>query len=909
MVVLQSLLAPPPAPKYEIYRKVVNRSLRWLQRQPAAVVALLAPAGYGKTSYLRQLHLEMRAAGHPTVWLSLRGMDFDEDSLLMHIVEALRSAGVAMDEACEKNRPPGLSILHVQSAIERSNACVTLFLDDLDTLRPELAGIVERLLSLEHDNLRVAFSARRTPRIRLGRIQSSGRFQRIAQADLLFSFADMHELFRKRVVNVPDVFLVGSQYRMTEGWPALVQLLAQSHLSRLPALPGPGMAHANGDLATYLKEEILAGCDEDELQLLGLVALVESIDPQNISRIFSPSEYPARISDIVAANPIFGRSSNGVEITINPVLADLVRSEMAISNLVRFQRLSAELAGWHEHNGEPDCAIDHFINAGEFDRAIMLLGREGRRVTLDGMPDRCISWVERLPCQIDDPDPGLLMAEAWARIAMYDLTRGAELVHRVRELSADGGNFGTDLELCLADAFRYAMMDDFETAYQVIRSGFGVQKNLTSPFIHAGHSNFCAWHSISNGRFDEGRAELYRAACIGPEMQGHLAWAYGTLGIAESFSLEGDMAAADNEYRRIVAVAEARRGYSSAVAASAVGPWLDVMYEMNRIDEIHSLLIGRLDLVFRACLPGGLASGASAVAKALFFSGSENDAVALLRRLEDVGTDRSLIRLRAASLATQIWIALKQRKEGQVRLLLDRLLAMTDEINGLGGSGQGTVNFFGMISRCRVAARLDPDSTIHELEGQLRLLQKTPWRRNQLAVMSLLASVAWKCGDAGRAVEVLAQSLEIAAPLQIKRTIVDDIHDRALMESPALRQALCPAANRLREELVGMIDGISDTLEARPAGTEPERREPYTIAAQAELSTFTGREREVLFLIERGLPVKHIARALAVSPDTAKFHLKNIYQKLSVHDRVAACDAIRKMQLFERSVDSFISAS
>ena len=141
--------------------------------------------------------------------------------------------------------------------------------------------------------------------------------------------------------------------------------------------------------------------------------------------------------------------------------------------------------------------------------------------------------------------------------------------------------------------------------------------------------------------------------------------------------------------------------------------------------------------------------------------------------------------------------------------------------------------------------------------------------------------------------------LETAAPLQIKRTILDEIQDEALLRSPALEKALSPAGEQLRQELVNT--NPADVEQAGKTHTAaPERADLIAFAVESELTTFTGREREVLFLIERGLPVKHIARALTISPDTAKFHVKNIYQKLGVHDRVAACDAIRKMQLFDK---------
>lgn len=899
MVILHSLLAPPPAPKYELHRKNVSRTLRWLQAQPAGIVGVIAPAGFGKTSYLRQLQLEAHAAGQAVVWLSLRNIAFDEELLLVHLAEALRGAGISTDAPGGGASFASQGILQIQSAIELSDKRVILFLDDVDALAPGPARLIEGLLSPELASLRIAFTARRTPGMRLGRIFASGRFQRVANADLLLSFADMHELLRKRLAHVPDVFLVGAQFRTTQGWPALVQLLTQSHGARTPTTADAFVARTRSDLASYLKEEVLSNCSAEERQLLDLFALVGGIDVQSINSIFSPSECPKRIDDLVMANPVFEHSHDGLGIAINPVLADYLRSELKITDIARFRRLSSQIADWHERNGAIDRAIEHFIDAGNEARVIALLSKEGRRVTLDGLPDQCISWIERLSPQTAHPNPGLLMAEAWARIALYDLDQGAALVNKVRGLSDDGGNFGIDLELCIADAFRYAMTDDFEAAFKVIQSGFRVRLDADTPFIHAAYSNFFAWRSIENGRFDEGRSELYRAACFGPDAQGHLAWVYGTLGIAESFSLEANMVAADAEYQRIIAVAESHCGYSSTVTASALGPWLEVLYEMNRIDEMQTHLVGRLDLVFRACLPAGLSRGVSAMAKALYLHGAVAEAIALLQRLEEVGAKRLLNRLRATSLETQIWIAQRQGKGDRSQLLLGRLLAMTDESGALGGSAQGEINFLGTLSRLRIKAVTKPIDVIEELERLLAALRDAPWRRNQLLLLALLSSVAAGSGDTDLAIKTLAECLETAAPLQIKRAIADEMKDMRLLQSPRLEAVLSTAANQLRTELIYMLSGPDSMSDDGVAEITTVRSQTSADVSKLSLITFTGREHEVLFLVEKGLPVKHIARALNVSPDTAKFHLKNVYQKLGVHDRVAASVAIREMRIFD----------
>jgi DNA-binding NarL/FixJ family response regulator len=55
-----------------------------------------------------------------------------------------------------------------------------------------------------------------------------------------------------------------------------------------------------------------------------------------------------------------------------------------------------------------------------------------------------------------------------------------------------------------------------------------------------------------------------------------------------------------------------------------------------------------------------------------------------------------------------------------------------------------------------------------------------------------------------------------------------------------------------------------------------------------ELDILTGREREVLDLLARGLTNKEIAETLVISTNTVKRHLKAIFDKLEVHTRSAA---------------------
>jgi len=61
----------------------------------------------------------------------------------------------------------------------------------------------------------------------------------------------------------------------------------------------------------------------------------------------------------------------------------------------------------------------------------------------------------------------------------------------------------------------------------------------------------------------------------------------------------------------------------------------------------------------------------------------------------------------------------------------------------------------------------------------------------------------------------------------------------------------------------------------------------------APTETISVREKEVLQLVDRGLSNKEIARVLKLEPATVKWHLKNIFSKLGVANRVQAINCAR----------------
>jgi len=61
------------------------------------------------------------------------------------------------------------------------------------------------------------------------------------------------------------------------------------------------------------------------------------------------------------------------------------------------------------------------------------------------------------------------------------------------------------------------------------------------------------------------------------------------------------------------------------------------------------------------------------------------------------------------------------------------------------------------------------------------------------------------------------------------------------------------------------------------------------------MQPLSDREKEMLIFLANGVSNKEMAQKLFVSENTVKFHLKNVYSKLGVVNRLQAINAARQL--------------
>jgi two-component system, NarL family, response regulator DevR len=93
----------------------------------------------------------------------------------------------------------------------------------------------------------------------------------------------------------------------------------------------------------------------------------------------------------------------------------------------------------------------------------------------------------------------------------------------------------------------------------------------------------------------------------------------------------------------------------------------------------------------------------------------------------------------------------------------------------------------------------------------------------------------------------------------------------------------------LPEQLVAIVNGYS-ILDPRAA----DALASFNYGNQEPIANLSAREWEILQLISRGLSNSEISAKIFISENTIKTHIKEIYSKLDVHNRVEAVIEARK---------------
>src|SRR6516164_2762680 len=410
----------PPAgrPGYVARLGLVDR----LGESVAAKLALvMAPAGWGKTSLLREWWLAGDRSGR--AWLSVEAAHNDPARFWSAVIAALGTVVPGIDaavvEAPGRDGAAGCVEPVLLGHLAGVRGRVTLVLDDFHrVISPEVLECfgfwVERLPPA----VGLLVAARSDPALPLARLRAQGELAEIRTGELAFSEAEAAQLLG----GMAGAGLSAEQVRMlwqrTEGWAAGLYLAGLALRERKDGdLAGfvRGIAGDDWHIGDYLAAEVLGE----------LAPRVRSFVLRTcvLGRLYGPlcdavtgSGGPQGLLEEIERAQLFVVPLDNTRrwYRYHGLFAEALRGKLDRSEPGLAALLHRRAAAWYRQHGPVTEAIAHAIAAGDLADARELIAAHWAEVLGQGLAGPLLSWLEQLPPELIAADARMCLIGAVA---------------------------------------------------------------------------------------------------------------------------------------------------------------------------------------------------------------------------------------------------------------------------------------------------------------------------------------------------------------------------------------------------------------------------------------------------------------------------------------------------------------
>jgi LuxR family transcriptional regulator, maltose regulon positive regulatory protein len=397
--VLETKLVPPPPRAGLLRRDTLIDRLAASGEVP--VIAVVAPAGYGKSTLLAQWS---ESDPRHFAWLSIDERDNDPSVLLAYIAFALGGASSLGPDVVEALASPGPSLWTV--AVPRLGAALAahsppfvLVVDDVDRLtESDPADMLVALASHLRGGSQFVLAGRTAGRLPIPRILAGGRGTLIDTSDLQLSDDDAGAVLVAAGVDLPAAE-VSSINRSTEGWPAGLYLTALSIRSKTDDGTTPIRASPLTDqlVGEYIRTEILSRLSREDLGFMLDASALERFSGPLCDSVMERGDSAARLNELARANLLLIPLDDHQEwYRYHHLLRDHLLAELRRRDEPRVHGLHARAAAWHESRADDETALEYAILAGDMDLAARLLPQLAQRAYNSGRVGSLRRWFEAI---------------------------------------------------------------------------------------------------------------------------------------------------------------------------------------------------------------------------------------------------------------------------------------------------------------------------------------------------------------------------------------------------------------------------------------------------------------------------------------------------------------------------------
>ena len=909
LLLKRKITIPPPTPGL-IPRKNLLTEMEKASGKgcsPPGLVLIIAPAGYGKSSFVREWAETLK---DPVAWYSIDEKDNDLHRFLTYLIHAIEEKYPGLGKG-------SLDMLSRYQSVAEGNlgaeALLTPLMNELYGLKEPLTLILDQyhhigspeiheamVFFMEHlpEQLTTVVVSRFEPPWPLHQWRSGGRMLEITADHLAFTREETETFMNKRAglsLNKEDLDVLQEK---TEGWVTALQLITGS-FGEVPGVSGL-MESISGDhegILEYLTEEALNRQLPEVREFLLDTCVLPALSRDFCDEILEKDNSREQIDHLLRQNLfLIPLDREGRWYRYHPLFRESLLRHRSRKREDSSKALYQRAARWFEEEGSYGEAVSFFGKAEDYggmgrvleQRIDDLWETEGFR--------QVFTWLEEIPVAVKKHSLRLLVYGGHMNILSGNPEGAMECFSLADQLNDPEGKGDA------GDQETLGILETLRTTYHIYNG------NMKEGFISAEKAfrmipDASAFWKISaaivlgdvktfSGDLT-GAYEIFQDAYRLSRREGNaLSTVSAAMNILKILWMRGDLPEARRFAEESLKIAK-EEGYSDLPRLGVVWVFLgELLREEGNLEEGERCATRGLTL----CEPERILYGMASIFLA---------AIALSKKEYDLGLDH-LARLEAmkheAVLPELIFHLMNSWK---ARLLMEKgeISRAKEALEEADVENLTTIFFSG--NPAMVKARL----LLLEGEGEkgkasIRWLQELPQhdlsRRLMINLLLLEARMEEDSRREKAAEDCVIKALKIGKGRGFRQIfsdegrIVDTVFARLLQgkehrgspeKEPGLREYL---------ELIGQDLEIghtgAPTLQEDPGGKTPSSYETL-------VEDLTERELEILNAISRGLSNVDISSTMHLSIHTVKWHNKNIFGKLGVNSRTRAVVRGRELEL------------
>jgi LuxR family maltose regulon positive regulatory protein len=363
-----------------------------------SVMAVVAPAGYGKTTLLSQW---AERVGPRVAWLSADGRDNDPAVLLTYLALAVDRVEPIQPRLFRSVGSPVTGLVDVArlaASIASLSAPVAMVLDHADALTNRACrDIVAELAVRLPPGSQLAIGSRDQPPLPVPRLRAEGRLVEVGTQELTMGVAEAAALFEGAGVDVAEDDARGLVDR-TEGWPAGLYLAALALNAGSPGLDR-GFTFTGDDrfMRDYLRAEFLDRVSRADVSFLTRTSILDGLSGPLCDQIVGRTHSGRVLDRLERRNllviPLDRRSER---YRYHHLFRQLLHAELIEREPEMLPELHIRAASWYEVNNQPEAALEHAQQAGDVDRVARIVLNIANPVWASGRLETVLGWMEWL---------------------------------------------------------------------------------------------------------------------------------------------------------------------------------------------------------------------------------------------------------------------------------------------------------------------------------------------------------------------------------------------------------------------------------------------------------------------------------------------------------------------------------